>query len=225
MPGRSCGVGQKALKLLLFLLLLALPAHALPARLDIQVQAQVDENRLIVQEELQWTLPLEVTELTLEGQRVPLLLELTELPTLEVTATMGTLTTTQLGQNLMLHGMLHAGHPAGLVVRYALPFHADLLQLHLLAGTDNCWFTLAIAAHPPVRLRLDVDKPARLSRFEEGRERLVGLSLARPLAPGQTLHVLLRDLPVAATLPGRTLAWLAGGAILLGLTGLLARRK
>ena len=230
----------------------ALPAHAvdLPQAptpvlaiaalaLDVQVQARVEEGRLLFQEDLRWTLPEARGRVRLDGVTVPLLFPAVGDPavvvdrgilppttqSVEIEAT-GALQVTRTADSLVLNGTVDAGKTETLRVRFALPLSASTLRLGFSGhAAGRTWLALAMVGSPPVRLTLALDRPGRLTRFEEGRERLVGASLTQPLAQSDVATVTIGDLPTPARQPARTLAWLAGAVALTGLASLAARRK
>ncbi len=207
--------------------------------LDVQVQVRVEEGRLLFQQDLTWTLPALRGVVQLDGVAVPLLFPAVGEPpvvvdrgivpattqSMEVEAP-GALQVTRSTDSLRLQGAVTAGTPGTLRLRYALPVAAPALRLGLSGhAAGRTWLALALLAGPPVRLTLALDRPARQTRFEEGRERLAGATLAQPLANSQVVTVVIGDLPATARLPGRTLAWLAGALAVSGLAGLAAHRK
>lgn len=231
--------------------LLALPGQAAeriaePARvpqfddlvLTVQVQARVDEGRLLFQQDLRWTLPAALGSVRLDGVAVPLLFPAVGNPpvvverivppttqSVEVEAA-GALQVTRTADSLLLKGTVTADKPESIRVRFAMPITASTLRLGLSGrAAGQTWLELALLAGPPVRLTLALDWPGRTTRFEEGRERLVGGILSRPLGAADVATVTLSDLPTPARQPARTLAWIAGAVALTGLASLAARRK
>ncbi len=224
---------------------LALPARAadLPAALtaltlDVQVQVRVEEGRLLLQEDLTWTLPPGHTAVALDGLEVPLLFPAVGEPavvvergivpattqSMEAEAT-GALQVMRTADSVRLQGAVTAGKPEKLRMRYALPVAASAMRLGLSGhAAGRTWLAVALLAGPPVRVTLALDRPARQTRFEEGRERLAGASLVQALGPTDVATVTIGDLPTPARQPGRTLAWLAGAVALTGLAALARRR-
>lgn len=236
----------------LLLLVLAWPAHAVPLsdaptpvlptaalEMQAQVQARVEEGRVTFQEDLRWTLPAARGLVRLDGVGVPLLLPVVGVPpiiddhaaeatlqSLEIGAQPGGLQAAHDADGWHLVGTVEAGKPQLLRVRYATSVRDDTLRLGFGGqAAGRTWLSLAWAAGPPVRLTLASERPARLSRFEEGRERLVGANLLQPLGPTDTATFAVSDLPASARRPARTLAWFAGAVVLLGLAVLAGRLR
>lgn len=229
---------------------LALPAGALElplpptptldpaaATLDVQVQARIEEGRIELQEQLRWTLPVARGRVLLHGVVVPLLaplgaagnsvqerglvpadgraLEVDEATTLRVVRD---------GDRLILAGTVEAGQPTVIRVRYTLPYRESTLRLGLSGhGAGQTWLAVAFAASAPARPRLELDRPGRRTRLEEGKQRLVGATLGQPLDRGAVASVTVADLPAPSRLAGRTLAWLAAGALACCLTLMAGR--
>ena len=213
-----------------------LPLSALA--LDVQLQARVEEGRLVVQEDLRWTLPVGRGVVHLADVTVPLLFPAIGAPpvvvdrgilppssqNLEVEA-QGALQVQRQADSLLLRGDVYAGKPEALRVRFVLPFHDAEVRLGFSghAAGQTRW-AIAMVANPPVRLTLALDRPGRLSRFEEGRERLVGATLTQPLNTAEAMTLTVSDLPAPARQPGRTLAWLGVALALAGLARLVQLR-
>ncbi len=231
--------------------LLALPAEALDLPrdptpvlgmdalvLNVQVQARVEEGRLLFQEDLRWTLPIARGRVDLTGVAVPLLFPAVGDPPIVVdhivppttesveVETSGALQVKRSADSLRLQGLVNAGGLESLRVRFALPLSASTLRLGFSGhAAGQTWLALNVLAGPPVRVTLALDRPGLVTRFEEGRERLVSASLAQPLGATEVATVTLGDLPTPARQPARTLAWLAGAVALTGLAGLVSRRR
>jgi hypothetical protein len=216
------------------------PTLAITAlHLDVQVQARVEEGHVLFQQDLRWSLPDGVGRVALDGVTLPLLFPSVGEPPVAVDRGIippttqdveieaeGGVKVTRKQESLLLQGGVSAGKTEFVRVRFALPIRAGSQTLALSGhAAGRTWLTMAMVASPPVRITLATDRPGRLSRFEEGRERLVGASLAQALGPAEVARVTMSDLPTPARQPGRALAWFAGAIALTGLASLLARRS
>ncbi len=214
-----------------------LPLTAL--HLEVQVQARVQEGQVLFQQDLRWTLPATVGHVSLDGVTVPLLFPAVGEPAVVVDRGILPATTENVdveaeggvkvlrkNDSLVLQGGVDGGKTEFVRVRFALKLNASVLPLGLSGhAAGRTWLAFAMLAGPPARVALALDRPGRLSRFEEGRERIVAAALTQPLAPSDVVRLTIRDLPTPARQPGRTLAWFAGAVALTGLTGLARRRK
>ena len=205
-------------------------AWALPcaeAVIDAQAQIEVDEGRLVCTIDMQiraddatglqcakapLALPLLVPSV---GQTV---LDRGTLPPnsqhVEVSAVEGVQIDKRDGA-LWLASDVTPSQWAGVRLRYPIAFDDATLQLGVRGAGLRTWYSVVIQAQPPARVQLAVQAPARVSRLEQGSERLVGAALAQPLPRGSVATFVVSDLPAAARQPGRALAYAAGAALLL----------
>ena len=215
----------------------ALPIEALS--LEVQVQARVEEGHLLLQQDLRWTLPDGVGQVTMDGVIVPLFFPVVGDPpmvvdrgiippttqSVEIEAE-GGLKVVRAAESLVLKGVVGAGKTEFVRVRLAVPLSQNQLQLGLSGhSAGKTWLSFAALSSPPARIALALNRPGRVTRFEEGRERLVGATLAQPLGRKDVVALTLRDLPALPRQPGRALAWFAGAVALAGLAGLAVRRR
>jgi len=213
-------------------MLLSVPAYAaeMPLTLadlaiDAQVQLQPDEGKLIAQLDLQLHVDAPGT-LELKAFALPVITPLIAGETLQdalpnptqalESQVQGSLEIARLGGQIVVRGKVSNGAPVLVRLRYPIAVRDPHLVLGWAPGVRS-WLTVALVGAPPVRIKVALDRPARYSRFEQGRERLVGASLAQPLAKGQVLAIALDDLPVPPKML-RHLLFVFG--LLLGATAL-----
>jgi len=206
--------------------LTALAAPCSDAVIDAQAQLQTDEGRLTCVLDIQVRHPKGES---LECAKTPLLLPLlapavgnavldagTLPPTsqhVELQTPDGVVVKKEQG-GLLLASDVAAGSAAGLRVRYPIAFVRPDVTLAVRGAAARTWYSVVLQSQPPARLQLRVDQPSRVSRLEQGTERLVGAALAQPLKNGEVARFVLGDLPAEARWPKR---WLALGAGVLAL--------
>ncbi len=106
---------------------------------------------------------------------------------------------------LAMTGVLRAGTPITLRIKYPLSVAGDRVDLGVRGAVGRTAVSVATVARRPVRVRLAADRPARIAEHEDGRERLAGASLVHPLRRGEVATIRVLDLPVQAAWPGRLL--------------------
>lgn len=189
-------------------------------RLDAEAQIRIDEGRVTVQMELQLHVE-RAGALVLDGFPVPLLapivrgsvLDRVVPPTSQALDSQaeGAVKVERRAGGLVAIGTLTAAQAGIVRVRYSVPAKEANLVLGWRPTAGRSWLTAAVVAVDPARVRLAFDRPARTSRFEQGRDRLTGASLAQPmrmesaLKNGELLRVGLADLPTPARAVQRAL--------------------
>ncbi len=113
---------------------------------------------------------------------------------------------------LQLHGTVAPGRPVSVRVRYPIATIGDTAHLGLRGVVGETQLAVAAVGVRPARPRVTVNRPARGGSQNEGRERLAGVALLRPLAEGETVLLTVHDLPTQAAWPRRALG---GGFVLL----------
>lgn len=130
---------------------------------------------------------------------------------------------------LQVRGFVDPANPGAVRIRYPVAFEDSSLALGFRGATGKSTLEVAFGYLPPVRLQLEVDRGARVSRFEEGRERVVGAFVSQPLRQGEHVTIQISDLPAAAQGPRRLLmilgALLALGAAVVVGQGAMARSR
>ncbi len=202
-----------------------LPLTVADLSIDAQVQLQPDEGKLIAQLDLQLHVDVPGT-LVLKAFALPVITPLVAGETLQdalpnptqalESQVQGSLEIARSGGQILVRGKIANGAPVIVRLRYPIAVRDPHLVLGWAPGVRS-WLTVAVVGSPPVRIKVALDRPARYSRFEQGRERLVGASLAQPMTKGQVLAIALDDLPVAPKL-FRHLLFVFG--LLLGATAL-----
>lgn len=193
-------------------------------RLDAEAQIRIDEGRVVVQMELQLHVE-RAGELPLADWPVPLLapivrglvLDRVLPPTSQAIDSQaeGAVKVERKAGGLVATGTLTPA-AAGIVrVRYVVPAAEARLVLGWRPSAGRNWLTAAVVAVDPARVQLAFDRPARTSRFEQGRDRLAGASLAQPLRNGEILRLGLADLPTQPRALQRALIGMAGLLALL----------
>lgn len=210
------------------------PAHA---RMELQVQIQVDEGRIVVQQEARiaadhpaalaldptnplW-LPLlapTVGEVVLDRGVLP-----AQTQALQVEAE-GPLQIVRNHGGVQLTGRLDANQTASVRSRLQIDIAAPDLALGLRATAGHVWASVVVVAASPARPTLKSQLAARHSRYEQGKERLAGAVLVAPMTLGEVAAFDLGDLPVPAQGPRRVLGWTAGLLALAALAWLAADR-
>jgi len=189
--------------------------------IDAQIQMRVDEDNLVQLTE--YRLHVErpgVVDLNRTPLTLPLLVPAVDgqplddgtLPARSAavqTQVKGSVKLRQQHGGLQVVGTLSMGHAATVRVSYPIAIDRDRVTLGMRGAGERTWFTLAAAMTPPVRVQLALDRGSRTSRFEEGRDRLVGASLAQSLLPGEVALVRMTDLPVQPRWAHRVLVSLA----------------
>lgn len=125
---------------------------------------------------------------------------------------------------LVVRGQLATGQQATVRARMVLGFKAPQLRVGVRGVGAKTWTSLVVMSAAPARIGLQVSKPARISTFEQGNERLVGASLGQPLARDEVAVFQLDDLPATAEAPRKALVSL-GVAVTLVACWLIARRR
>lgn len=209
-----------------------------PDRIEIDAQAQIrlEEGRLVVQAEYQLKLrepgvatlqavplrlpllapvvggvPLDAGLLPVQGQSI----EIEQQGSVKVARRAGALEVT---------GAVSQDQPATVQVRYSIGLHATHVQLGIVGRGPRTWMTVVVQAVAPARVRLAVDRAARVSRFEQGSDRLTGASLARPLQDGEVAIFALADLPGPARNVRQGLLGLAALLLVLATATLWSHR-
>lgn len=185
------------------------PTPSVPAEqveIDGQAQIRLDEGRIFVQSEFHLRVRGPGIATLKKPLRIPLLapvvggvvLDAGVLPmqgqSVEVEQE-GKVQIDRRDGGLAVTGTIAQEQPAVVRVRYPVALRNSGLQLGIRGHGRHTWMTVVVQAAPPARVRLAVDQPARLSRFEQGTDRLVGASLARPLTEGEVAIFALEDLP------------------------------
>jgi hypothetical protein len=201
--------------------------------LTAKAQIQVDEGKLVVTAD--YTLVVDRPG-TLRFERTPLDLPLLaptvrgvvvdrgSLPptaqTIE-TEVQGGVTVERVQGALQVRGFVDPSNPGAVRVRYPVAFEDANLALGFRGATGKTTLEVAFGYLPPVRLQLEVDRGARVSRFEEGRERVVGAFVSQPLRQGEHVTIQISDLPAVPHGPRRLLLILGallalGAAVVVG---------
>lgn len=121
---------------------------------------------------------------------------------------------------LQIRGTVRQGEKSVVRVRYLIAYQAPRITLGITGRGAETWLSLAVVAVAPARVRLAVDRPAKLSHFEQGSERLVGAGLARPLLTGEVASFVIADLPEAPRVVRKSLVLLVM-LMAIGAAGLL----
>lgn len=180
-----------------------------PERIEIDAQAQIrlEEGRLAVQAEYHLRLSEPgVATLQAVPLRLPLLAPVVAGVPLDaglVPAQGQSIEIEQQGKikvlrragGLLVTGAVTQEQPAVVRVRYSIGLHATQVQLGLAGRGPRTTMTLVVQAAAPARVRLAVDRPARVSRLEQGNERVTAATLAQPLPDGEVATFALADLP------------------------------
>ncbi len=96
---------------------------------------------------------------------------------------------------ISVQGKVVAGQEAIVRLQYYIGFSSSHLALGMTGRGERTWFTFALQGQAPARVRIDAPGPARMTKAEEGANRLVGLGIAHPLADGELAVLELDDLP------------------------------
>jgi hypothetical protein len=205
-------------------MVLAAPAAADPAAwatrvsAAVEAQAQADEGRVVVNLSLV-LLADGAGPVPLDGFAVPLLVPVVRgavvdrgtvpaaAQSVEVEAEGAQIERKQ--GALLLQGMATPDSPVRVQVRYMVPAPSPTVQLGLVGRARETQVTVAAGGVAPVRMRIESQRPARVSRVEQGRERLIGATLAQPLAAGEVAVFALRDVPGPPRVLARGLVWVA----------------
>ena len=206
------------------------PDHA---RIEMQVQIQFEEGRLIAQTEARIAAD-RAADLVLDGHPLwlPLLapvvgtvvLDHSVIPSgsqgLEVEAS-GGLKVERVQGGVRIVGRVPVNTTGLVRARLAISMHDPVLELGVTGRAKQTWLSLVAVAKVPARPTLTSSIAARISRFEQGGERLVGAVLTRPLRSGEIARFTFADLPVPAQVPRRALAW-AAALLAIGVLAWLA---
>jgi hypothetical protein len=208
-----------------------------PERVEIDGQAQIrlDEGRVFVQSEYHLRVHGAGIATLKKPLRIPLLapvvggvvLDAGVLPVQGQSVELeqeGKIQIARQNGGLEVTGTITQEQPGVVRVRYPVAVRGTSLRLGIAGRGNHTWMTVVVQGAAPARVRLAVDRPARLSRFEQAADRLVGASLARPLRNGEVAVFALEDLPGPPRTVRRGLLGLGAVLAILALGVLWAHR-
>lgn len=206
------------------------------ARLEVQAQVQVEETHLLVTVEAKLTGD---QGRALDLDRSPLQLPFPA-PVIDgVVLDRGTMPSTSQGVDtdavaplsiekanggFLVRGKLRGGQVGTVRARVMVAFKAAQLRLGIAGVGAATWASFVVMMAPPTRARLSVDRPSRISTYEQGNDRMIGASLAQNLKAGEVAVFELNDLPAQAQAPRRLLSGMAVAMATL-FAWLLSRRR